>query len=97
MKNLQESLFGHIGGANLVRRVKCIYVDVKGPQPRSYSLPINWDDDDLNNFYRTIDGNIDDKHYIYGTIWFEDGTWSTSFGDGDWRYQACPRIPRECR
>lgn len=97
MKNLQQCIFNYLGEANLLRRVKCIYVKVQGSEPKIYSLPINWDDDDMNHFYRTVNVDIDDKNYIYGTIWFEDNTWSTAFGDGDWRYQACPRIPKECR
>lgn len=38
--------------------------------------------------------------YLFGTIWYNDGTWSER-GEYDgsewWEYKAVPEIPKECK
>ena len=55
----------------------------------------------MKNFLDQIDFEYDNGfgcQELFGTIWYEDGTWS-SRGEYDgsewWEYNSCPKIPKE--
>lgn len=57
--------------------------------------------EDLEKFLESIDIKYDDGYggqELYGTIWFEDGTWAER-GEYDgsewWEIKKCPEIPNE--
>jgi hypothetical protein len=66
---------------------------------KSYYLTTGWSLEDWNNFITSIDFTYDSGYglqYIFGNIWYADGTWSRR-GEYDgsewWEYMECPKIP----
>jgi hypothetical protein len=66
-------------------------------------LPVDYQHEDLVAFLKSLDFNYDNGYgiqYLYGTIWYKDGTWSSRVeydGSEWWEYNACPMIPNDCR
>ena len=64
-----------------------------------HNLTTGWDNDDLDIFLNSLDVNYNDGYghqYLYGTIWYENGEWSTrSEYDGSewWVRNTLPPIP----
>ena len=64
-------------------------------------LTTGWDDNDFEEFLNSIDFKYDDGYgtqELFGTIWYEDGTWSDRDeydGAENWRYNKSPEIPKE--
>lgn len=68
---------------------------------KEYNLPVCWSSTDLSNFLSCIDQNYDSGYggqELFGTIWYNDGTWSTR-GEYDgsewWEHHECPIVPKE--
>lgn len=68
---------------------------------RKGSLKVGYSSEDFENFLDQIDFEYDNGfgcQELFGTIWYEDGTWS-SRGEYDgsewWEYNSCPKIPKE--
>lgn len=64
------------------------------------NLPVNYTDKQYQEFLTKIDKNYDSGYggqELYGTIWYNDGTWSDR-GEYDgsewWEYHKCPEIPK---
>lgn len=55
--------------------------------------------DEWNDFLKSIDITYDNGYgsqELFGTIWYEDGTWSSRFeydGSEGWVANICPKIP----
>lgn len=62
-------------------------------------LPIEYSDQDLEEFLKKLDFEYDNGYgiqYLYGTIWYTDGTWSERYeydGSEIWLFKSCPPIP----
>lgn len=66
------------------------------------SLKVGWTNADMEVFLNAIDNEYDNGYggqQLFGTIWYDDGTWSDR-GEYDgsewWDYHHCPQIPPEC-
>lgn len=66
-------------------------------------LPIGWEADGIDAFLKDIDFEYNNGYggqELYGTIWFEDGTYADR-GEYDgsewWEYHKTPEIPEELR
>lgn len=69
------------------------------PASRVLNLKVGWDKNDWTNFLESLDFNYDSGYggqELYGTVWFEDGTWMTR-GEYDgsewWNFHTIPEIP----
>ena len=64
-------------------------------------LTTGWNYNDFEEFLNSLDFEYDDgygTHELFGTIWYEDGTWSYREeydGTENWRYSKSPEIPKE--
>lgn len=97
MTNARQEFLTQIGN----RKVICATIDFGST---SNNVPPNilttgWDSEDWNVFLESIDVEYDSGYgtqELYGTIWYEDGTWSER-GEYDgsewWSFQKCPDIP----
>jgi hypothetical protein len=85
------------------RKVKC--ADIIHPQVdgkdciKNFHLKFSFSEDDYLNFLNQLNFDYDEdygRQELYGTIWYEDGTWS-SRGEYDglewWEYHVMPEIP----
>jgi len=58
---------------------------------------------DLTEFLNELDCEYSNRYgeqYLYGTVWFTDGTWANrEVYDGSewWGYKKCPEIPEELK
>lgn len=64
-------------------------------------LKVGYNQSKLAEFLAALDFDYDESYgsqRLYGTIWYEDGTWSDR-GEYDgsewWEYNNCPEIPEE--
>ena len=88
--NAKNEFLKHIGN----RKVLCATIsDAK--------LGTAWDKEEWFEFLKLIDVEYDNGYgsqNLYGTIWYEDGTWSNR-GEYDgsewWYHNICPKIPDE--
>ena len=75
------------------------YGVVKGP----LLLKVGYTTDEYQSFLASLNFNYDEGsgcEELYGTIWFNDGTWATrgEYGDSEWwEHHECPEIPSELR
>lgn len=66
-----------------------------------FKLPLNYTDDDLVNYYNSLDFKYDSGYggqELFGTVWLDDGTWlSRGEYDGSewWEHNVLPEIPTE--
>ncbi len=83
-------------------RVKCAAINHVDLGYEDRHLKVGHSDADFEEFLSLLDFMYDDKYgsqNIYGTIWFEDGTWSTREqydGSEWWEHHTLPSIPKEC-
>ena len=75
------------------------YEDFAYHKANTAILKIDYSIEDFKNFLDKIDFEYDNGYgnqELYGTIWYEDGTWS-SRGEYDgsewWKYNSIPEIP----
>lgn len=66
-------------------------------------LPCAWNIDEYNEFLSKIDREYDNGYggqELFGTIWYEDGTWSDRYeydGSESWQYNIVPKIPENMK
>lgn len=102
MNARQEFVF-HTAG----KKIKCAIVtfgeygwsDEEDDQVVTRTLPVNYTQEEYDVFTQSIDREYDAGYggqQLFGTIWYEDGTWS-SRGEYDgsewWDWNKCPVIP----
>lgn len=101
--NAKKEFIEHIEN----KKVKCaliIYGDDFYPeQQKRYLLKAGHSIHEFDNFVNSLDFIYDDGYggqELFGTIWYEDGTWSTR-GEYDgsewWEYNKLPEIPEELK
>jgi hypothetical protein len=74
------------------------------PEEIDVNLFVGYTIEDMENFLAILDGINYDAGYggqrVFGTIWFNDGTWATR-GEYDgsewWEHHICPIIPEKLR
>lgn len=85
------------------KKVKCARIfkdryDI-GDTREEFILKVGHSDLDLKDFVSSINFEYDDGYgaqELFGTIWYEDGTWSEREeydGSEWWEYKSCPEIP----
>ena len=99
--NAKQEFINHTSG----RKVKCAFITAGRyyDQPKTeVILKVNYLEDDYRSFLKQLDFNYDNGYggqELYGTIWYEDGTWS-SRGEYDgsewWEHNECPVINEKC-
>ena len=96
--NAKVEFLSHIGS----RKVLCAKIQ-KGDYYDSdvFNLTTGSTEEDRTQFLTDIDFNYDSGYggqNLFGTIWYEDGTWSER-GEYDgsewWVHHECPQIPVE--
>jgi len=66
-------------------------------------LPVGFTPKKLESILVLLDREYDDgygRQYLFGTIWFQDGTWATRReydGSEWWEHHALPELPAELR
>jgi len=102
---------GNHVGISAFSRVKCISTyykieylmedDLRDNITIEAHLHCNWDGEELNIFFEKLrfeDEEEDVRYTFYGTIWYNDGTWSYYDQEFDsWQYESCPVIPKFLR
>jgi len=67
------------------------------------NLGRGWNKDEMDDFLKKIDHDYDSGYgtqHLFGTIWFEDGTWSSrgEYDGSEWWYHSkVPPIPENLR
>ena len=94
MCNAKQEFLEHIQGNG--RKISCATISYQheGIELRRYYTPSEYE-----NFLHHLDFDYDDGYgtqYLFGVIWYTDGTWSERFeydGAERWIHQVCPPIP----
>ena len=66
-----------------------------------FNLTTGWTKEDWDNFLSDLDFDYDSGYgtqNLFGTIWYEDGTWSDrgEYDGSEWyEHHACPPIPKD--
>ena len=103
MRNAKMEFLAHF--LNTTSKVKAAvisnYEDFDYHKAKTAILKVDHSVEDFKNFLDKIDFEYDNGfgcQELFGTIWYEDGTWS-SRGEYDgsewWEYNSCPKIPKE--
>lgn len=70
----------------------------RGQLLRRFVLPINYTEETYNDFLSSLNFNYDNglgSQYLYGIVWFKDGTWlKREEYDGAewWKHCKCPKM-----
>jgi hypothetical protein len=98
--NAKVEFLSHIGS----RKVLCAKIqkgDDYDDDSKVFNLTTGSTEEDRTQFLTDIDFNYDSGYgsqNLFGTIWYEDGTWSER-GEYDgsewWVHHECPNIPVE--
>jgi len=85
--------------------VKCVFIEYGGSiidNGTPIILKMDYYSDDWTEFVNKLDFEYYDGYggqELFGTIWFDDGTWADR-GEYDgsewWDYHTCPKIINEC-
>ena len=95
--NAKEEFLEHIEN----RKIKCVLIQVcySYEDTESIKLKCSYSNDDYLKFLELLDFDYDNGYglqELYGTIWYEDGTFSER-GEYDgsewWKYMSVPEIP----
>jgi hypothetical protein len=102
--NAKQEFISHIGN----RKVKCAKIS-KGDEV-SFELGCAYNTDEWNEFLKKLDFGYNSGYggqELFGTIWYEDGTWSvintcarvgSTMSCSEWyEYHICPEIPTELK
>lgn len=103
--NAKKEFIDHTQG----KKVKCASINFGGYYDdhdeyieNSIVLKCNFSESDYEEFLKKLDVDYDSGYggqNLFGTIWYEDGTWS-SRGEYDgsewWEYNQCPEIDENC-
>lgn len=99
--NAKVEFLSHISQYGKVKCAKIKHIPIPDPEFPIIILKIGYSQAEWNEFLMDLDYNYDDTYgcqELYGTIWFEDGTWS-SRGEYDgsewWEHNKLPEIPKE--
>lgn len=98
--NAKEEFINHT--ANKGRGILCAYI-IRGDEyvdnRTEYLLPVGYTKEEKSKFLYDINWYYNNGYggqELFGTIWYNDGTWS-SRGEYDgsewWDYNKCPQIP----
>jgi hypothetical protein len=98
--NGKTEFLDHVGD----RKVKCALINFHKNwyDEKQLILPRGYTQEEYNNFLNQLDQNYDDgfgSQYIYGTIWYQDRTWSDRReydGSEWWEHHQVPEVPKEC-
>jgi len=98
--NARSEFINHIG----VRKVLCAQIkhgDEYDDDSKIFYLTTGSTEEDRTQFLNDLDFDYDNGYggqNLFGTIWYEDGTWSER-GEYDgsewWEHHECPQIPEE--
>jgi hypothetical protein len=105
VRNAKIEFLAHI--LNTTSKVKAAvvskYWDYTSIDTEKAVLKIKYSSEDFENFLNKIDFEYDNGfgcQELFGTIWYEDGTWS-SRGEYDgsewWEYNFVPEIPDQLK
>jgi hypothetical protein len=86
------------------QHVKCAQITLftgweQDSNSAEFNLPVGYSDQDLEDFLNKLDFDYDSgfgTQYLYGNIWYTDGTWSERYeydGSECWIHKSCPPIP----
>jgi len=88
------------------KKIKCAIVERfrgYGKKPKTIKLKNNHSKADLDKFLNKLDFEYDDGfggQYLFGTVWFKDGTWADR-GEYDgsewWAVRETPKIPKKLK
>jgi hypothetical protein len=89
------------------KKVKCAFIcygeDYYEEEQRKYFLKVGFTNLDFDNFINSLNFMYDSGYggqNLFGTIWYDDGTWS-SRGEYDgsewWEYNLLPEIPEDLK
>lgn len=104
MTNAKTEFLRHTAGKS---NVKCAVVrnfddEFEDERDVETFLKKDYSEEELDMFLSTIDYDYHSGYggqELYGTIWYEDGTWS-SRGEYDgmewWEHHSCPNTPKGC-
>lgn len=99
MKNAKEEFLEHIECVS--SNVKCVditYQDCWHENLESkYILPVGYTEEEYKAFIDLLDFEYDGQK-LFGTIWYEDDTWSdrSEYNECEcWLYNIYPEIPKE--
>jgi hypothetical protein len=100
--NAKQEFISHIQN----RKVKCAKIS-KGDDYEdnqvSFELGCAYNTDEWNEFLKKLDFGYNSGYggqELFGTIWYEDGTWSDrgEYDGSEWyEYHICPEIPTELK
>jgi len=100
--NAQSELIREIGS----KKVKCVYIKKVVLPRRNFediTLKVGWVEEDMEEFMKKMDFEYKNgfgSQYVYGFIWYRDGTWSERKeydGSEWWEYMECPEIPENLK
>jgi len=105
MRNAKTEFLAHI--LNTTSKVKAAVIskpwDYISTDTEKVVLKVGYSSEDFENFLDQIDFEYDNGfgcQELFGTIWYEDGTWS-SRGEYDgsewWEYNFVPEIPDQLK
>jgi len=100
--NAREEFIRHIG----IRKVLCAQIQhgedySDDDKPVIFNLTTGSTEEDRTQFLNDLDFDYDNGYggqNLFGTIWYEDGTWSErgEYDGSEWYvYRQCPQIPAE--
>lgn len=84
-----------------IEDVKCASIELctmYGTTVNVMNLYLLWDEGNLNRFLDSLDFDYDNgfgTQHLFGTIWFNDGTWATRWeydGSEGWVYHKVPPV-----
>jgi hypothetical protein len=97
--NAKSEFLSHVGN----KKVLCVYINIPINNIIIAELGCAWDKEEWSKFLELIDVDYDNGYgsqNLFGTIWYEDGTWSDR-GEYDgsewWCHNTCPKIPDELK
>ena len=107
MSNAKQEFIVHISGMS---KVLCATIEINiYDEETSISMCVEanlgrgWNQDEMDDFLKRINHDYDTGYgtqHLFGTIWYEDGTWS-SRGEYDgsewWFHSKVPPIPENLR
>ncbi len=99
--NARQELEGFV--IRMDSRIKCADILLDNGDLKKIQLKVGYTVDEYKEFW----GDLDFNYYsgyggqeLYGTVWFEDGTWMTRReydGSEWWEHIVCPVIPEEIK
>lgn len=101
MKNAKEEFIKHV----MERTVICAAISIEDEdgEDKKYFLKLNHTEADYSHFLEQLDFPYDNEYgrqELFGTIWYEDGTWSDREeydGSEWWEYRQGPEITEDLK